>query len=295
MQPETPEPIDALARLPRDLAIVKMENDNMMAMAAAHPRDYGEVAEDIKKQLATFKTFAQTAMYAKPVGKDDSGNMKYVRGLSIRAAEAILAAYKYNKVSVDVTPVEGNPDAARVEAAFMDFQTSRVWRQSAIVSKTFKRRNGTISRHSDDRFYNIVCKAEGSKLLRECVLRSVPPGLRSDLEAAVNEQLDSFLDESTVKKIVAQFSTKSVTEDMLEAHLGKKLDALDRSDRATLLNVWNAIDQGETTAADVFDAEPSAKPKASGNQAARESLGVENAPAPEPDPTGDGKAATDAA
>jgi hypothetical protein len=252
-QVEEQTPVGAVAKLPPELAIIKMENDSIMAMAAAHPRNHATVLADIKDQLATYKTFAQGAMYSKNVGKDERGRTKFARGLSIRAAEAIAAAYGYNRVRVEHIPIPDNPKAIKVEATFVDYQTGRIWQKASIVSKEYKARSGRIITHNDDRFYGVVCEAAASKLIRECILRTVPPGLRSELEAEVNAQLDRFLDDETVKKIVAQFSAKNVTVPMLEGVLGKKLDSLDKSDRAKLLGVWNAIEQEETTVAEVFN------------------------------------------
>ncbi|KPK67358.1 MAG: hypothetical protein AMJ84_13355 [Acidithiobacillales bacterium SM23_46] len=245
--------VTALAQaqdLPRDLALIKMENDSIMALAAARPRNYAAVLADIKQQLATFKSFAQHAMYAKPVGRDEQNRMKYARGLSIRAAEAIAAAYGYNRSRVDVTPLD--EDTARIEATFVDYQTGRIWQKAGVVSKNYKDRYGKVRRHSDDRFYNVVCEAEGSKRVRECILRSVPPGLRSELELCVNEQLDSFLDDSTTQKLVASFSAKGITAEHLERIVGKRLTSLDREDRQTLIGLWNALEQGESTVSELI-------------------------------------------
>lgn len=270
--------VRAISALPRDLAIIKMENENMMALAAAHPRDYGAVLADIKGQLQTFKSFAEMAMYNKPVGKGQNNKMKYARGLSIRAAEAIAVAYRDNQCRTITTPLA---DGARVEATFVDYQTRRKWQKSAFVSKRYKKRGGGIAVHNDDRFYDVVCEAAGSKLLRECILRCVPPGLRSELEKCVDEQLDDFLDESTAKKIVAQFSTKGIAQEQIETLLGKRLDSFTKEDRRTLLGTWNAIDQGETTIAEVFGDNGNKKPEPAPEGTKSEQLAKELAPTPE--------------
>lgn len=241
----------AVSQLPHDLAVIKMENESMMALAAARPRDYAEVLESVKGQLAAYRSFAQEAVYNKPVGKDpNTGQMRYARGLSIRAAEALAEAYRYCKVRSDVTPIDA--DTVRVEACFTDFQSGRVWQDSGIVSKTYKKRNGTIARHSDDRFYNVVVKAEASKRVRECIMRMIPPGLRSELVICVDAQLSEFLDESTQAAIIAQFANRGATVPMLEGLIGKSLDHFTREDRGTLVGVWNALEAGETTVAEAF-------------------------------------------
>ena len=243
--------VRAGAQLPHDLAVIKMENESRMSLAAARPRDYGQVLANVKAQLAAYKSFAQEAIYNKPVGKDrDTGKMKFARGLSIRAAEALAEAYRYCKVRSDVTPLDD--DTVRVEACFTDYQTGRVWQDSGIVSKSYKMRNGKIARHSDDRFYNVVVKAEASRRIRECIMRMIPPGLRSELVLCVDEQLDAFLDESTVDKIVAEFSKRGVTLEMIERLLAKRRASFTKEDRANLVGVWNAIKDGETTVAEAF-------------------------------------------
>lgn len=276
-QVEEQTPVDAIAKLPPELAIIKMENESIMALAAAHPRNHEKVLADIKDQLRTYKTFAKDAMYCKNVGKDASGHTKFARGLSIRAAEAIAAAYGYNRVRVEHIPIPNNPEAIKVEATFVDYQTGRIWQKASIVSKWYKSRGEGMVRHNEDRFFSVVVEAAASKLIRECIIRTVPPGLRSELEAEVNAQLDQFLDDGTVEKIVAQFSTKNVTPAMLESVLGKKLDSLDKADRTKLLGIWNGIDQGETTVADVFNGGTEPKVPDVPNKA---KLGVSPKPAP---------------
>ena len=236
--------------IPRDLAVLKMENDSIMAAAVARPRDYPAMLADIKAQLTTFKSFAEQALYSKPVGKDENGHMRYARGLSVRAAEALAASYGYNRVRSSITPIDA--DHVKVEASFTDFQTGRIWSSEQIVSKLYKSRHGGMQRHNDDRFYNVVVKAEQSKVVRECIVRSVPPGLRAEIELIVDEQLQQFLDEKTVENVIAQFSSKSVTVEMLEQQIGKRIDSFTFDDRKTLVGLWNALDAGETTVGEIF-------------------------------------------
>lgn len=270
--------VGAVAQLPHDLAVIKMENESMMALAAARPRNYATVLSNVKAQLAAYKSFAQEAVYNKPVGKDPgTKKMRFARGLSIRAAEALAEAYRYCKVRSDVTPIDD--DTVRVEACFTDYQSGRVWQDSGIVSKVYKMRSGGMGRHSDDRFYNVVVKAEASKRIRECILRMIPPGLRSELVLCVDEQLDSFLDDTTVDKIVAEFSKRGVTLEMIEQLLGKRRTSFTKEDRASLVGVWNAIKDGETTVQEAFGDE-----ERTGATDAEIEAGLRRRPAPPPPP-----------
>ena len=242
--------IQQVSRLPKDLAVLKMENDNIISLAATHPRDHKAILSEITDQLQTYKSFAQEAIYCKPVGKDDKGKMKYARGLSIRMAEALAAAYKYNRIDTDVEVLD--PNTVKVTAKFMDYQNGRIWTDSGICSKKYKTKRGQVFTHSDDRFYNVVVKAEASRRLREVILRSVPPGLKKEAELIAEKELDQFLDESTAQKIIANFAAKGVTVEMLESHLNRAKEDWRTEDRRTLIGVWNMLEQDESTVKEIF-------------------------------------------
>lgn len=241
------------ADLDRDATLMRIDNETIQAIAQTRPWTHAGVLADIKEQLETYPTFAAAAIYNKPVGRDkDTGQMKYARGLSIRAAEAIAAACGTNRVHVRQIPVDA--DTVRVEATYVDYRNGRIWQAERIVSKNYTDRYKKRRRHSDDRFYDLVLEAAGSKAVREVILRCTPPGLRSELERIAEEQINQLLDETTASKIVSQFAGRSVTKEMLEQHVGKRLDGFTKSDRATLLGVWNALEAEETTIAEAFPA-----------------------------------------
>jgi hypothetical protein len=249
----------AIAGLPPNLALIQIENDAIMSRAVAHPRDYGAMLDDLKRQITAFPSFAKGAMYSKPCGKDKkTGKMKYATGLSVRSAEALLNVYKWNSVTVDVTPVDA--DTVKVEATFLDYQDGRKWTHKDLVSKDYTTAKGAKRRWGDDRFYNVVVKAAQAKCIRECVIRSVPPGLKSELEAFIDKAVNALLDDATVRKLVGQFANKGVTEEQLVDHMGKPLDGFTVEDRRTLLGVWNSIDQEEQTVAEIFGGTATAVP-----------------------------------
>lgn len=277
--------LPAVASLPQDLAIMKLENDNIMALAAARPRNHKKIKADLLEQIDAYPSFAKAVIYCKPVGKDAQGRMQYARGLSIRAAEAIAEVYGFNRIRSEITEIDA--DRVRVEATFTDYQRGRIWQDSGIVSKSYRSRDGKTVRHSDDRFYNVVVRAEASKRIREVIIRSVPPGLRSELMELAEEKIDALLDDKTVEKIVAQFAGKGITLEMLEAHVGRSSKAgWTKEDRANLLGIWNAIKDGETTIEEAFgksdDFKAAAKEAATGK--VKEKLAKEEPKAAEPTP-----------
>lgn len=251
----------ALVGMPRDMMILKLENDNIQAMAATRPRDFELIKKDLADQLNSFPVLAEEAIYTKPVGKGDDNQQKYVRGLSVRAAESLAECYGYNRIRVDVTPIDD--DSVKVSATFTDFQKGRIWEDSGIVSKFFKSKYGGMTKIPDDRFYNVVVKAESSRRVREVILRSINAGLKAWFWDLAEKKIEGLLDEGKVAQIVTQFKGMGATAEMLEKLLGKPRSAgwtLD--DRKKLAGIWTALKDGETSVAEAFELEPKEKPKA---------------------------------
>ncbi len=275
--------VAAAQSIPPGMAIMKLENDNIQAMAVANPRDHKQIRRELAEQLEAYPEFARKAIYNKPVGKDENGHMKFARGLSIRAAEAIAEAYGYCRVRSDVTPVDD--DTVRIEATFTDYQKGRIWQDAGLLSKWYKPRNGGRRKHNDDRFYNVVVKAEVSKRIREVITRSVPPGLRAALEEMAERQINELLDDSTMEKIIGKFSTKGVDLAQLESRLGRtRSNGWTKGDRSLLLGLWNAIEDGETTVAEAFEEDVASEP-----QSLNQLTGAADSPAAETQTTGDTK------
>jgi hypothetical protein len=189
-------------------------------------------------------------MYDKPVGTDRDGKKRFATGLSIRAAEAMAVSMGYNKIRCDVIQVDN--DTVKVEASFTDFCTGRVWTDARLVSKFYKTYKGGTQRHPDDRFYDLVVGAAKSKVIREVILRCVPPGLKSSLMECVQAEISNYLDDSTMVRLITQFSNKGVSGEMLEDLIGKKAGDFNKDDRMRLVGVWNSINEGESTVTEVF-------------------------------------------
>lgn len=238
---------EAIANLPRDLALVKIENDQIMAMAAARPRNYKRILDDLREQLESYPSFAEEAVYCKPVGKDKDGQMQFARGLSIRSAEAISEAYGYNRVSTTVDPVAEEPDNRRITATFVDYQRGRVWQESVVLSPWYKTRYGKMKRHNEDRFLNVVVKAERSKVVREAILRCVPAGLKSELTEIAERAQSRVCTEEQAERLIEAWETKGLALEDLEAVIGKTRSNWSQGDRLRMAQLWNAVESGETS------------------------------------------------
>ena len=246
--------INALANLPPQLAMIRIENDTIQALAAAHPRNHQKIKESLLAQVDAYPAFAKEAIYDKPVGKDAAtGVMQFARGLSIRAAEAIAEAYGFCRVRADVQMVDAN--TAKIEASFTDYQTGRIWQDSSLVSRNYKGRDGKIRQHNEDRFLNVVLTAAKSKVIREVILRSVPPGLRAELHEAIEARLAAVLDDKAMGKIGGAFASKGSAVERLEQLVGRTRKAgWTMKDRERLVGIWNALEAEETSLEELFGA-----------------------------------------
>lgn len=260
MMSEQNELIAAEVKPSTDYQLIKMENESMMAAAQVRPRNNKAVMQELLDQIEAYPSFAESVMYAKPIGTDKSGRMQYARGLSIRAAEAIAAAWGYNRITQTVEPLDEN--SVRVTATFTDFQSGRIWHDSGIISKWYRKSGGGMVKHSDDRFFNVVVKAELSKRVREAVMRSVPPGVRSELQNLAERMVARLLTNDTVERIVSSFATIGVSLQQLENMLSKPIaKGWTVDDRVTLQQVFTAIRDGETTVAEAFGNAGEQQPK----------------------------------
>ena len=101
--PETPQET-AMELVSSGAALVKLENTTQMQIAAQRPRNEDRVLSAALAELERYPSMADEAIYSKPVGKDPNTNaMKYVEGLSIRAAESLANRWANSAYACDVS------------------------------------------------------------------------------------------------------------------------------------------------------------------------------------------------
>ena len=237
-----------------ELMQMKIENESIIAECRVRPRSFEDIKDALLDQLAAFPAMAESAIYEKPVGRAaKTGEQRFVRGLSIRAAETLAEAYGFNRISSTVTPLDDACLRVKVEAVFVDFQQLRIWQDSGVLSRRYKDRSGRMAEVPEDRFLNLTAKAEASKRVREVILRSVNQGLKAWFHAQCTTCLGQVLTADRADKIVANFAAIDVTLDQIETLLDQKLSlGWTEQHRARLIGVWTAIQDRETTVAEVF-------------------------------------------
>ena len=240
--------------------IIRLENETQLAIAVQRPRDNKKVLNEALEVLELSSTLAEAAIYSKPVGRDQQTNqMKYAEGLSIRAAEELRRIYGNN--SAGTTIIEDRKDDAVIGAAFLDMEKNTRYAEEQVVSKFFKTKEGHIKQIPPDRFADVVLKAHKSKLLREVILRSLPAWLKGEFEAKARELAMKGSLVTLRTKMVQKFTELNVTEAMILGHLGKaSLNDVSRENIVTMRGVFNAIRDGEQNIEDVFGKQEQSKP-----------------------------------
>ena len=228
-------------------ALVKLENTTQMQVAVQRPRNEDRILSAALAELERYPSMANEAIYSKPVGKDPNTNaMKYVEGLSIRAAESLTNRWANSAYACDV--VHEDQGTITIAAIFMDYEgnTRHVVRRR--LSKFYKKKNSTqIAQYSPDRL-DVVVAAGMSKILREVILRSLPAGLKKEYEYKAYKVLEMQPLEQRQIAIVARFKEVGIKKDALETHAGKKIRQLTAEDLKIYTGLLNAIRDGEISA-----------------------------------------------
>lgn len=240
----------------RGNTLVRLENTTQMSIAIQQPRDEMKILQASLKELETYPSMAEEAIYSKPVGKDDSGKMKHAEGLSIRTAESLANRWKNSAYGGDI--VSEDEEAATIAAVFLDYENNTRHVVQKRVSKFYKQKGkSTIVQYTPDRF-DIVLAANMSKILREVILRSLPGGLKKEYEYRAKQMLKGDKLQNRRTAIVAKLADLQVTQDVVEKYKGKPMKDWTHEDITELLGVYNAIRDGEISAQEVFGGGPAA-------------------------------------
>lgn len=250
--PMKEEPIVPAEMLQEGATIIKLENQTQMAIARQTPRNEAKILSEALRELDLYPSMAREAIYVKPVGKDDTGTQKTAEGLSIRAAESLGNRWANSSYGTEI--ISEDDDAANIASVFLDYQANTRHVTMARVSKFYKNKFGHIIRYSPDRF-DTVLKANGSKLLREVILRSLPAGLKKEYETKARRILKKEPIVQQRQAVVERFADLGVSEEQLAGWKQKPIKEWKRDDILDALGLVNAIRDGETSVETIFQAE----------------------------------------
>ena len=263
-QPEAPRP--ALIAETVSVAVAAQARAAVEArylMAIRQPRNWLDVRSKLLEACKR-PAFARAARYRKPIG---SGSVK---GASIRFAEEALRAM--GNVYIEVAVMYEDETQRIVRVTPTDLEGNVSYPTDLIIQKTVERKQprdgqdilssrvntqgGTvyIVRATED---EVATKQAAlvSKAIRTSGLRLLPSDIHDeamDLCIATEEAADAVDPKAALKKIADAFDSIAVRPLELEKFLGHPLDQTSPAEIRRLREFWRAIEEGETTWADIL-------------------------------------------
>jgi predicted Zn-ribbon and HTH transcriptional regulator len=283
------EQLERASSIPIDIALVKMENDSMMAAAVARPRDPSDIVRRLKELIEAYPAAAGEAIYKKPVGtvtRVTCGNKncgifydvnkitndtacpacksskvaskrrvkKFAEGLSIRAAESIRSIYGYSRLATTQSEIMDD-GTVKISGTMVDYAAGTVTSDERIVSRRYKAASGEIVETPEDRFLNVVVKAEKAKLRRDVILDSIPGIVKASfLDACENKLKQLISPEQIDQKVLPAFAEFGISVEQVEEIIGRprKLGWREQ-DRIVLRKVLVGLQNGETAIGELLD------------------------------------------
>jgi hypothetical protein len=217
-----------------------------MVIAKNFPRDETAAIARIM-QSCRRKALAEAAIYSYPRGTTT------VEGPSIRLAEAMAQAW--GNVDFGIVELEQKNGESQVMAYAWDLETNT--RQTKIFAVPHKRhtRNGDMRLTDPRDIYEMVAN-QGARRLRACILGIIPGDVQDQALAQCNKTLASADGEpliDRVRKMVVAFSDFGVSQDMIEARLGHKVDAISQAEFVNLRKIYQSMKDGAGSREDFFN------------------------------------------
>ncbi|MHC4181059.1 MAG: hypothetical protein ACYSWU_26480, partial [Planctomycetota bacterium] len=308
----------AVAQLPPNMMLLKMENESIMTVARAQPREPMKIVNQLQQLIDAYPAAAEEAIYSKPVGtvieatcaacgikyelskvdKDsacpncEQGTIsgkhatrkvkKFAEGLSIRAAESVRSVYGYTRLATTTEIMEDGK--VKLTGVLVDYAAGNVTSDERVVTPWYKSRGGGMVKTPEDRFLGVVVKAEKAKLKRDVILDSIPNIVKAMYRDACEQKMLGLVAPEVIEqKIIPAFGEYGITPEQIDKIVGKPAAlGWKEEDRLGLRKILTALKNGETTAKELLDGLES-PPRADNGQGG----------ATMNDLTGDGKQATD--
>ncbi len=240
-------------------------------MAIRHPRNIFQARGMIIEACAR-PTFAESAIYRKPVGKKD-GVMQYAEGPSIRFAEEAYRAL--GNLWSSLTVQFENSDKRVLRFDLMDLESNNTDSTIITIPKTVERsflKDGQIAissrQNSRGRAVYLVEATDDdlqvkqgamvAKARRDAIIRALPSDVKEDAVAIVKKTLekrDSADPQGTLKRIIDAFQVDlRILPEQIEKYLGHELTIISPAEIQSLRGVFNAIKEGDSTWVEVLKA-----------------------------------------
>lgn len=217
--------------------------------ARQFPRDLVRCRDQLRTMVSMSPEIAEECLYARPVWDSDKGANVDLVGPSVRLAELAVSAWRNVRAGARVARTEERVVVA--EAVVHDLEANVAVQTECVRSIWSAKKNKRFS----DSVIVSTANAACSIAFRNAVFKVVPRALIQDVFRTAQEVALGDPNElpGKVARMFKAFEGLGVGADEVLKHIGRKRGPeIDREDLATLLGVFQSIQQGEATVAEVF-------------------------------------------
>ncbi len=217
-------------------------------LAKKFPRDEAHALEKILTTCRRPK-LAEAAIYQYSRGGTD------IQGPSIRLAEA--TAQGWGNLQYGIRELEQKDGESTVEAYAWDMEnnvrSAKVFQVPHIRDRK-KEKGGPVKLTGTRDIYELVAN-QGTRRMRACILAVIPGDV---VEAAVEECEKTMIAKAdmtpeALKKWLALFEKRGVTQSMIESRIQRKWSAVTQAQIVNLHKIYNSLKDGMSIVTDWFE------------------------------------------
>lgn len=248
-----PEEMSAGEKLLRDgMAVQKVQTPYATAIAVQKPRSIARVTANVLEEakLAGSSFFYRWKVKNKKTGREDT-----VEGASIDLA--MCMARNYGNCAIDVDDEETLSDY-KFKGVFIDLESG------FTCPRLFKqRKKQNIGMDDTGRAEDIIYQIGQSKAIRNAIVRAMPNWLSEQaIDAATQAELSKIKPENIAiarARAFDFFRQYGVSQERIEAKIGRKLDEWTAQDIVDLKGMATALKEGRISATELFPEPEQAK------------------------------------
>ncbi len=223
-------------------AISKAELDQRIATARAFPRSLKRFADECVEMATLNPRVAGECIYALPRAG------KTIAGPSARLAEIVASAWGNCQAGARV--VEVGHDFLTAQGVFHDLE-----RNVSITYEVRRRITDKNGRRFEADMIGVTANAACSIALRNAVFKGVPKAFWVDAYDSARKAVAGDIKTLSARRAdaISAFKAMDVTESMILRVLGVKgAQDIGLDELTTLIGIFNAIKEGDTTVEDAF-------------------------------------------
>ena len=240
-------------------------------MALRRPRNIHQARAKVLDACSR-TSFAEQAMYRKPVGSKKVGNdwvKTFAEGPSIRFAEEAFRALGNLWASVtvqlettekrvlrlDLMDLESNNTDSTIITVPKSVERSSVKEGQTVISQRMNSYGKVVYLvEANDDDLQVKQQAMVAKARRDAIMRAFPSDLREDAIARIKKTLasqDANDPQGALNRLLDAFQSElRIMPDQIEKYLGHELNVISPVELAALRGVYTAVREGESTWAD---------------------------------------------